>query len=166
MITTKATFTTDIHSIHRKFQGLLGTIGCSFERSAMKSLAQRTIASVAIVVTLALGTPALALAGTTTTPTTTTIVAKTPVIKNMRQYRAAEKLYLAKLKVVNVTFLAAVAIAKANLASAIGTASNSTQRISARATYRYAITEATIARSNALALLGGPPVKPGHTTTL
>ena len=130
----------------------------------MKSLAQRTIASVAVVVTLALGTPALALAGTTTTAST--VVAKTPVIKNMRQYRAAEKLYLAELKVVNVTFLAAVAIAKANLASAIGAASNSTQRISARATYRFAITEATIARSNALALLGGPPVKPGHTATL
>ena len=129
----------------------------------MNSLAQRTIASVAIVVTLALGTPAMALAVTTTSSTTTsTIVANTPVIKNLRQYRAAEKLYLAKLKVVNLTFLAAVAAAKANLASAIGAASNSTQRISARATYRFAITEATIARSNALTLLGKPPVKPGH----
>jgi hypothetical protein len=131
----------------------------------MNSLAQRTIASVAIVVTLALGTPALALAGTTTTTSSTTVVATTPVIKNLRQYRAAEKLYLAKLKVINLTFLAAVATAKANLASAIGAASNSTQRISARATYRFAITEATIARSNALTLLGQPPVKPGHTTT-
>jgi hypothetical protein len=128
----------------------------------MNSLAQRTIASVAIVVTLALGTPALALAGTTIMTTPTTIVSKTPVITNLRQYRAAEKLYLAELKVVNLKFLAAVAFAKANLASAIGAASNSTQRISARATYRFAITEATIARSNALTLLGKPPVKPGH----
>jgi len=129
----------------------------------MNSLTQRTIASVAIVVTLALGTPALALAaGTTTTTPTTTFVARTPVIKNLRQYRAAEKLYLAQLKVINLTFLAAVATAKSNLAIAIGAAPNSTVRISARATYRFAITEATIARSNALTLLGKPPVKPGH----
>jgi|HubBroStandDraft_2_1064218.scaffolds.fasta_scaffold329853_3 hypothetical protein len=126
----------------------------------MKSLAQRTIASVAIAVTLALGTPVLAHATTTTTTTTTTIVAKTPVITTLKEYRAAEKLYLAKLKVVNLTFLAAVATAKLNLSTALGTAINSTQRISARATYRFAITEATIARSNALSLLGKPPVKP------
>ncbi len=128
----------------------------------MKSLAQRTIASVAIVVTLALGTPALALAGTSIPTTTTTIVAKTPVITNMKEYRAADKLYLAKLKVVNLTFLAAAATAKLNLSTALGVATNSTQRITARATYRFAITEATIARSNALTLLGKPPVKPGH----
>jgi hypothetical protein len=133
----------------------------------MNSLAQRTLASVAIVVTLVLGTPALALAAGTTTTTTpnTTIVAKTPVIKTLRQYRAAEKLYLAQLKVINLTFVAAVATAKSNLAIAIGAASNSTQRISARATYRFAITEATIARSNALTLLGKPPIKPGHKSS-
>jgi hypothetical protein len=131
----------------------------------MKSFAQRTIASVAIVVTLALGTPALAMAGVTST-TTTTIVTKTPVITNMKQYRAADKLYLAKLKVVNLTFLAAIASAKLNLATALGVATNSAQRISARATYRFAITEATIARSNALTLLGNPPVKPGHKSSV
>ncbi|HXC19685.1 MAG TPA: hypothetical protein VNT80_07235 [Acidimicrobiales bacterium] len=133
----------------------------------MKSLTQRTIASVAIAVTLALGTPVLAHATTTTTSTTTTtIVAKTPVITTLKEYRAAEKLYLAKLKVVNLTFLAAVATAKMNLSSALSTAINSTQRISARATYRFAITEATIARSNALSLLGKPPVKPGHRASV
>jgi hypothetical protein len=132
----------------------------------MKSLTQRTIASVAIAVTLALGTPVLAHATTTTTTTTTTIVAKTPVITTLKEYRAAEKLYLAKLKVVNLTFLAAVATAKMNLSSALSTAINSTQRISARATYRFAITEATIARSNALSLLGKPPVKPGHRASV
>jgi hypothetical protein len=132
----------------------------------MKSLTQRTIASVAIAVTLALGTPVLAHATTTTSTTTTTIVAKTPVITTLKEYRAAEKLYLAKLKVVNLTFLAAVATAKMNLSSSLSTAINSTQRISARATYRFAITEATIARSNALSLLGKPPVKPGHRASV
>jgi hypothetical protein len=132
----------------------------------MKSLTQRTIASVAIAVTLALGTPVLAHATTTTTTTTTTIVAKTPVITTLKEYRAAEKLYLAKLKVVNLTFLAAVATAKMNLSSSLSTAINSTQRISARATYRFAITEATIARSNALSVLGKPPVKPGHRASV
>jgi hypothetical protein len=140
----------------------------------MKGLAQRTIASVAIMATMTFGTSALALAGTTTTSTastTTTIVTKTPVITTLKEYRAAEKLYLARLKVINLTFLAAVATAKATLASSLSGAQNSSQRISARATYRFAITEATIARSNALTLLGQPPVKPGHksavtTTTL
>ena len=131
----------------------------------MKGFAQRTIVSVAILATLTLGTPALALAGTTTT-TTTTIVAKTPVITTMKQYRAADKLYLAQRKVINLTFLAAVATAKMNLASSLSGALNSSQRISARATYRFAVTEATIARSNSLTQLGNPPVKPGHKTAV
>ena len=131
------------------------------EGSAMKGLAKRTIASVAILATLTIGTPALAFAETTTT-TTTTIVTKNPVITTMKQYHAAEKLYLARLKVINLTFLSAVATAKMNLASSLSVAVNSSQRISARATYRFAITEATIARSNALIQLGNPPMKPFH----
>jgi hypothetical protein len=130
----------------------------------MKGLAKRITASVAIMVTLALGSTSVAVAATTTTTaptTTTTVLAKTPVIKTMKEWRAAEKLYLAQLKVINVTFLGAVATAKMNLSSAISVASSATARISARATYRYAIAEATIARSNALTLLGNPPLKPG-----
>lgn len=127
----------------------------------MKGLAHRTIASVAILATLTLGAPAVALAGVHST-TSTTVTTKTAVITTMKQYRAAEKLYLARLKVINVTFLAAVATARINLASSLSTAINSGQRITARATFRFAITEATIARSNALIQLGKPPVKPGH----
>jgi hypothetical protein len=123
----------------------------------MTSIAKRTIAAVAIVATLALGAPIAALAGTTTT---TTIVTKAPVITTMKQWRAAEKLYLAKLKVINLTFLSAVAAAKLNLSTALSVATDSSDRISARATYRFAITEATIARSNALTLLGKAPEKP------
>ena len=124
----------------------------------MKGLAQRTIASVAILATLTLATPALAMASTSTTP----ISAKTQVITTLKQFRAAEKLYDARLKVINFAFLAAVKTAKVNLVDSLSSATNSGQRISARATYRFAITEATIARSNALTLLGNPPVKPGH----
>jgi len=131
----------------------------------MTSITKRTIATVAIVASLALGAPVAALAGTTsTTTTTTTIVTKTPVITTLKQWRAADKLYLAKLKVINLSFLAAVATAEMNLSTSIGAATNSTERISARATYRFAITEATIARSNALTVLGKPPAKPGHKT--
>jgi hypothetical protein len=131
----------------------------------MTSITQRTIATVAIVASLALGAPVAALAGTTsTTTTTTTIVTKTPVITTLKQWRAANKLYLAKLKVINLSFLAAVATAEMNLSASIGAATNATERISARATYRFAITEATIARSNALTVLGKPPAKPGHKT--
>jgi hypothetical protein len=125
----------------------------------MTSIAKRTIATVAIVATLGLGTPAIALAGTTSGTTTTTTVT---TITTLKQYRAAEKVYRAKLRVINLVFLAAVNAAKANLTLALDDATNSTQRISARATYRYAITEATIARANALSLLGKAPVKPDH----
>ena len=130
----------------------------------MTSIAKRVVASVAIAAALGLGTPVVALAGTTTTTstTTTTIV---PVIKTMKQYHAAEKIYLAKLKDINLTFLAAINAAKANLALALASSTNSNQRISARATYRYAITEATIARANALTLLGKAPTKPDHKLT-
>jgi hypothetical protein len=134
----------------------------------MRRFAKHTIASLAIAATLVLGTPVLALASTTTT--TTTIVVKTPVITTLKQYRAALKLYNAELKVINLTFLAAVHTAKMNLTTALNASTNSTERISARATYRFALTEATIARSNALSALGKPPVKPGKkpitTTTL
>jgi hypothetical protein len=132
----------------------------------MTSITKRTIAAVAIVVSLALGAPVAALAGTTsTTTTTTTVVTKTPVITTLKQWRAADKLYLAKLKVINLTFLAAVATAKMNMTASLDAATNSTERISARATDRFAITEATIARSNALTVLGNAPAKPGHKST-
>jgi hypothetical protein len=132
----------------------------------MTSIVKRTIATVAVVATLALGTPIAALAGTTPPTTTTTIAAKTTVITTLKEWRAADKLYLAKLKVINLTFLSAVADAKLNLSTSLGIATNSTERISARATYRFAITEATIARSNALTMLGKAPVKPGHKTAV
>lgn len=125
----------------------------------MNGLAKRMIASVAIVVSLALSAPAVAFAGTTTT---TTIATKSTVITTMKQWRAADRLYLAKLKVINVTFLAAVATAKADLVATLSTSHDSAARITARAAFRVAITEATIARSDALTLLGKPPVKPGH----
>jgi hypothetical protein len=123
----------------------------------MKSLAKHTIASLAIAATLAFGAPAIAMASTTTT-TTTTIVAKTTVITTLKQYRAALKLYRAELKVINLAFLKAVDTAKMNLSTSLDAATNSTERISARATYRFAITEATVARSNALTVLGKAPV--------
>ena len=131
----------------------------------MKGLAKRTIVSLAVLATFTIGTPTLAFAGTTTT-TTTTIVTKTTVITTMKQYHAAEKLYLARLKVINLTFLAAVATAKLNLSSSLNAATSSSLRVAARATYRFAITEATIARANALTQLGNPPVKPGHKAAL
>jgi hypothetical protein len=128
----------------------------------MKSLAKHAVASLAIVTALALGTPALATAAPTTT---TTIVAKTTVVTTLKQYRAELKLYRAELKVINLTFLDACNTAKMNLTTALDAATNSSERISARATYRFAITEATVARSNALILLGKEPVKPKITTT-
>jgi hypothetical protein len=125
----------------------------------MTNIAKRTIAGVAIVAMLGLGAPALAYAGTTTTTTTSTTVS---VITTMKQWRAADKIYREKLRQINIIFLAAVNTAKADLALATGPSSTATDRISARASYRYAITEATINRSNALSLLGKPPVKPYH----
>lgn len=122
----------------------------------MTNIAKRTIAGVAIVATLGFGTPALAYAGTTTTTTSAT------VITTMKQWRAADKIYLARLREINTVFLAAVNAAHTSLTLATGPSSTATERISARANYRYAITEATINRANALALLGNPPVKPYH----
>ena len=120
----------------------------------MRNIAKRTIAGVAIVATLGFGTPALAYAGTTSSTTTVS------VITTMKQWRAADRIYREKLRQINIAFLAAVAAAKAILVFATGPSSTATERISARASYRYAITEATINRSNALSLLGNPPAKP------
>jgi len=121
----------------------------------MTSIVKRTIAGVAIVATLGLGTPVLAYAGTTTSTSAT-------VITTMKQWRVADRIYHEQLRAINTAFLAAVNAAQDNLTLATGPSSTATQRISARANYRYAITEATINRSNALTLLGNPPVKPVH----
>ncbi len=125
----------------------------------MKGFAARPLAALAIVATLALGTPLVAYADSTTTTTTSTTTT-TVAITTMKQYRAAEKLYLAKLKVINATFIAAVDVAKANYAATIAVATNSAERISARSAMRLAIADATIARAGALIELGKPPVKP------
>jgi len=71
--------------------------------------------------------------------------------------------------VINLTFLAPPRPAKMNLSTSIG--SPATHRAHRPARLRFAITEATIARSNALTLLGEPPLKPRqearrHQTTL
>jgi len=120
----------------------------------MKSFVTRSVATAAILATLSFGVPAIATAGTTST-TTTTIV-----ITTMKQYRAAERAYLAALKVINDTFILAVSTAKSTYAASLSTASSSSARISARSTYRSAIALATLARSNALSVLGKPPLKP------
>lgn len=121
----------------------------------MKGFAARSVAAMAIMATLAVGTPLVSSADSSTSTTTTTLV-----ITTLKQYRAAEKLYLAKLKVINDTFVAAVDVAKANYAATISVATNSAERISARATMRLAIANATIARAGALIELGKAPVKP------
>jgi hypothetical protein len=130
----------------------------------MKGFVGRTVTTVAILATLGVGAPLAAVAATTT-PTTTTTVSSS-IIVTMKQYRVAERTYLAKLKVINVTFLGAILTAKSNFASALQTATNSTERISARAAMRVAIAEATSARANALSALGNPPVRPDHKATV
>jgi hypothetical protein len=121
----------------------------------MKRFVTRSVATMAMLATLSFGAPVIAMAGTTTSTTTTTIV-----ITTMKQYRAAEKVYLAELKVINQTFVLAVSTAKANYAASLSVATSSAARISARSAYHSAIATATIVRSNALSLLGKPPMKP------
>jgi hypothetical protein len=122
----------------------------------MKGFAGRTVAAMAIMAMIAIGTPLVSSADSTASTTTTT----TLVITTQKQYRAADKLYLAKLKVINATFVAAVDTAKSNYAATVSIATNSAERISARSTMRLAIANATIARAAALSELGKAPVKP------
>src|SRR5665213_2486278 len=119
----------------------------------MNRFVPRSVATVAILATLSLGAPAIAMAGTTIATTTTTTI----LITTMKQYRAAEKVYLAELKVINETFILAVSTAKSNYAAALSIANSSSARISARSTYHSAIALATLARSNSLSFLGKPP---------
>ena len=126
----------------------------------MKGFPARTAAALAIVVTIAIGTPVVSSADSTLATTTTTTTTTTLAITTMKQYRAAEKLYLAKLKVINDTFVAAVDVAKSNYAAAASVATNSAERISARSAMRLAIANATVARAGALIELGKAPVKP------
>lgn len=121
----------------------------------MKSIATRSIATVAIMAILALATPLAAFAGNSTRPT-----GPTRAISALHVYQVAERHYRRELKGINHTFIAAIKRAKANYVLALSVATNSTQRITARAGYKLAIAEATVARANALGALGNPPVKP------
>jgi len=111
----------------------------------------------ATLATLSFGVPAIATASTTTSTTTTTVVNTT-----LKQYRVADKVYLAELKVINQTFILAVSTAKATYASSLSVATSSAERISARSAFHSAIAAATIARSNSLSILGKPPMKPKY----
>jgi len=122
----------------------------------MNRSAIRSVAALALVALLGLSAPVASFAGTTTTTSTTT----TTVISTMREYRVAEKNYLEQLKVINQTFEAAVKLAKANFNIAMATATNSSDRITARAALRLAIANATSQRATSLIQLGRPPVKP------
>ena len=121
----------------------------------MKGFAARSVAALALMAMIAVGTPLVSSADSSTSTTTTTLA-----ITTLKQYRAADKLYLAKLKVINATFVAAVDLAKSNYAATISVATNSAERISARSAMRLAIANATIARAGALVELGKAPIKP------
>lgn len=119
----------------------------------MKSIALRSIVSAAMVATLALGAPVVAFAGPNATPTTTSY-------SSLHAYQVAEHAYRAQLKAINHAFIEAILVAKSNFQSALAFATNSADRITARASMRLAIAEATSARARALTALGKPPVKP------
>ncbi len=121
----------------------------------MKRIAPRSIATVAIMATLAFGTPLAAYAGSTTPPT-----GPTQALTPQHLYQVNQRHYLEQLKLINHTFVAAIKTAKSNFSLAISASTNSTQRISARASYKLAIAEATVARANSLVALGNPPLKP------
>ncbi len=120
----------------------------------MRNVAIRLIAPVAISVVLALGSSLVAGASVTTT------TSPAPAHSALHQYQVAKRHYFEELKVINYTFVAAIKTAKSNYALALATAKNSTERISARASFKLAIAEATVARANALVALGKLPAKP------
>lgn len=121
----------------------------------MKNFVARSIATVAVMATLSLGTPLAAFAGTTS-PSTVSSQSASP----QHNYQIAVRHYLYELKVINHTFIAAIKTARANYFLAVSAATNSTERISARASYKLAIVEATVARAKALVALGHHPIKP------
>ena len=124
--------------------------------SSMKSIALRSVACAALVAALALGAPAAAFAGSNT-PTTT--------FQTLRAYQVAEHAYQAQLRAINVAFVQAVAVAKSNFEAALSVATSSSDRITARASMRFAIADATNTRANALTALGKAPVKPRRSNS-
>ena len=120
----------------------------------MKRFAIRSIASAAVVATLALGTPVTAFAGNGA-PTTTAMS-----FSSLHAYQISVHAYRSQLKAINLTFIAAVRVAESNFQSAFAAATRSADRITARAAMRLAIANATAARATALTALGKPPVKP------
>ena len=120
----------------------------------MKRFVVRSIASAAMVATLALGTPVAAFAGNRASTTTTT------TFSSLHAYQNAAHAYRSKLKAINLAFIAAVRVAESKYHSAFAADNRSADRITARAVMRLAIDSATAKRASALTALGKPPVKP------
>jgi hypothetical protein len=107
-----------------------------------------------MVAALALGTPVAAFAGSNDSTTTTA------TFPSLRTYQSSAHAYRTQLRAINLAFIEAIGVAKTDYQSALVSATSSSDRITARATMRLAIADATAARAAALTALGKPPLKP------
>jgi hypothetical protein len=84
-------------------------------------------------------------------------------VSPLRAYQIALKAYNAKLEAIDSSFVVAVKVAKRAFNLAMKTATNSSQRITARSMLRVAIAHATVTRDAAFTKLGKEPTNPGKT---
>jgi predicted nucleic acid-binding protein len=127
----------------------------------VKWISARSIAALAIATSLASALPLTAFA---TTPTSTsTSTSSTVAVSPLRAYKIALKAYNAKLQAIDSSFVAAVKVAKTTFNLAIATATNSSQRITARSLLRVAIANAIVTRDAAFTRLGKAPTNPVKT---
>jgi hypothetical protein len=119
----------------------------------VKSNTARSFVAAALVTSLGSVLPVSAFADTTTSTIPSTNLATSP----LRAYGAAVKVYNAKLKAIDVSFVSTVRSAKKTYNLVMANATSSSQRITARSVMRVAITEATVVRDAALKALGKPP---------
>jgi hypothetical protein len=123
----------------------------------VKWISARSIAALAIATSLASALPLTAFA---TTPTSTsTSTSSTVAVSPLRAYKIALKAYNAKLQAIDSSFVAAVKVAKTTFNLAIATATNSSQRITARSLLRVAIANAIVTRFTRLGKAPTNPVK-------
>jgi hypothetical protein len=127
----------------------------------VKWISARSFAALAIATSLASALPLTAFADTPTSTSTST--SSTVAVSPLRAYQIALKAYNAKLEAIDSSFVVAVKVAKRAFNLAMKTATNSSQRITARSMLRVAIAHATVTRDAAFTKLGKEPTNPGKT---
>ncbi len=122
----------------------------------MKSIAVKSVASIALVVAMGITTPVVAFADSSTTSTHALVKVATP----WTTWRATWVTYIQGLKSINSTFRTSMESARSTLKAALAAATTKAERQAAHAAFEASVEAALNVRVSAILAAGDPPPPP------